>query len=255
MKKKKTEEGTEHIASCCGQRHRVFFHTSGKVVFLDHPGVSVAAMATEYVMLTEENKKAAGCLELAACLTSRSQVVQDAPIWLRRFFEAKVDKPVKYRHSLKKVPDDWTKIPFRLRHSKYAIEKAEGILKKLTFRTTATTGHIVKVRPSHHNMRTIVEGTGTSAALDKRHKKTGKKAAIKKSQVVDVCLNTKKWARCVLRGVAVVDGYFVISIDWDKSENEVNVQLVKQSQAYKLLTHKATVRRGTDGIWRVHKWL
>lgn len=130
-------------------------------------------------------------------------------------------------------------------------DKAREILKKLNFRTTKSNlGHFVNLWEVSGNPE--VEGEAQKPLPLEDIKGKGKRPFADLQQVVRIGLNPKMWARVLKNCSPVVNGLFVLRILKVWSKNDLEVEVVQQSTGYSVRKRKKRVRRGNDGVWRVH---
>lgn len=189
-----------------------------------------------------------GCAQVAAAIVGNTSSAH-LPLWVKRIVEkhhvlVQAKKERRERH-----PDDPLLKPVLKRETLLA-DKAREILKKLNFRTTKSNlGHLVDLcEVSDHPS---VYGLPRKKQEEEEAKK-GKKAFADLQQVVLVRLNPKMWARVLKNCSPVVNGLFVLRILKVWSKNDLEVEVIQQSTGYSVRTRKKRIRRGNDGVWRVH---
>jgi hypothetical protein len=231
---------------CNGAKHVV--HVSGKlkIVALNHPAVSPKALAMEALIGGPTH---GGCSAVVAALVGSRGAAQ-LPVWVYRIVEARQAYRETKREKNWLTPSDLLVNP--LPHRTTLIrEKAKRLLEQLHFRTTKTgVSHRVVLEETWD--RPSAAGTSEKANAPRDSKKR-KRAFADLRQVVIVRLNPKMWARACRTCGPVIDQRFVLRITQVWSENDLEVEMVKQSTGYKVTTARHRVRRGGDKIWRIHK--
>jgi len=188
-----------------------------------------------------------GCAQVAAAIVSNSSSTY-LPLWVKRIVEKHHVLVQAKKERRERQPDDPLLKPVLKRETLLA-DKAREILKKLNFRTTKSNlGHSVSLwevpdRPS---------ASGMSKKTGEEKEAKGKRAFADQQQVVLVGLNPKMWARVLKNCSPVVNGLFVLRILKVWSKNDLEVEVVQQSTGYSVRTKKKRIRRGNDGVWRVH---
>jgi hypothetical protein len=247
-------------------RHAVIVFRNGRINLEEHTAnkVPLQVLAQEFRM---SDQRVASCQAFAAAiLEKKEEDVFENPV--NKYLEG--TKAGDFREvaceAIHKRAERWARKKFidpfcrsiRLREAYVTKEKAEKILEKCTFRTTTTYQHVVKLT-STIGGRTTFKGGSENIHLEKKGKK---KSFIKKKSLVNITLNLKKWARAFLWCGGVVEEFsagntlrhFVYEVFKIKSSNELYVHIMKQSAGYQLRARKAILRRGHDGVWRIHAW-
>lgn len=247
-----------------GEVHTVHLKKDGAISFPDHShrAIPLGVLAQEYLMM---GKACLCCQAFAAGILSSDEGVLkklhlDVIQAGNGFFELMIEKAFLVRKARKlsrKFLDPFgTSIRYR---QPYVIAaKAAELLHDCTFRTTTTYHHKVSV--------VLITGKTTFKGRGIEPKKTypdgTKKCFIKRRSFIEVQLNPRKWARVYNLCGGVVDEFsggnnlrhFIYEIYKVKSENELYVHIMKQSRGYGLRETKAVIRRGHDGVWRIHAW-
>jgi hypothetical protein len=252
-------------------RHRIQIFEGGPIE-LGHSNahVSLRTLAQEFVML--ENKKRLSCQAFAAgMLAVKEEEIVDNPfnknIGLTHVqhgdFREAAFKALSKRDERRESRiflDPFGKSLTR-RRSSVVEDKAVEILQSCTYRTTSTYMHKVLLEPMMSG-KTSFSGGRESLPAKEKMVKGKKKSFIPHRSVVSLKLNLARWARVYLYCKGFVEEYsagnllrhFIYEIYKIKSENELYVHIMKQSVAYKLKPRRAIIRRGHDGVWRIHEW-
>lgn len=138
-------------------------------------------------------------------------------------------------------------------------KRAVATLDTCTYRTTTTYQHTVVLMPTTFG-KTSFKGKGSE--LTPSVKKNKKNCFIKRHSVITITLNLAKWSKVLRFCPGFVDEYsggnylrhFIYELAKVKSENELYVYIMKQASGYGLRSARAIIRRGHDGVWRIHDW-
>lgn len=225
--------------SCCGEQHEIVVYPNGAVLFKGHNNVSVKAMTVQFSLNKDVSNT---CFVLAASLMGQAPLTT-GPGWLLRLLETYAAKRNARSHA--HAYFDFCSIPLddRLGYSSYFInEAAYKALNGAKFKTSES-GHLVSII---HNDREV-EVTGDFLRVTT----TG---LPKKVSHVAVRTNMKRWAKIHRQKAGLVDDHFVVCLVKSKSKDEMAVLLAKQSRGYSVQLRPATIRRGSDSVWRIHSW-
>lgn len=188
-----------------------------------------------------------GCAQVAAAIVGNTSSAH-LPLWVKRIVEKHHVLVQAKKERRERQPDDPLLKPVLKRETLLA-DKAREILKKLNFRTTKSNlGHLVDL----WEVSNQPSASGTYKKAREEEEAKGKKAFADLQQVVLVGLNPKMWARVLKNCSPVVNGLFVLRILKVWSKNDLEVEVVQQSTGYSVRTRKKRIRRGNDGVWRVH---
>ena len=237
-------KGTLLSVPCQRANHSIFIHRNGKVIFLDHPGVSLKVLSAEYYLMSPELQATSGCACMAAAQQGRPEG-NSLPLWFIRDLEGGAWKRQRERKELAERGTDWlTTGTVRSRLSVPCYKKALHDLNRMKFRTTNTTGHLVAIEEAQGKQTSCVDRAYGMA--------TGTKKKSRRKQYVLLRLNLKQWARVWKYKAGVVEEAFVVRVFKVNCPNELVVDMLHQSTGYQILMKRRIIRRDHAGIWRVH---
>jgi hypothetical protein len=242
--------GVEIVTVPCGGKiHRIQLRDNGRVTFLDHKGLDIKVLATEFNLLEETKQRNTPhlCLATAAGLIQAgNDTMRVDPITLFTRIRTAQDQRIKRRKAQEIRAEPGV-----------VLQKAKTLLlQKCIFRTTSSWGHAAAVTetklPIHPSSYGYMDPRADAMGLPE-NATPKRKTAIRRKMVVTVCVNSKRWARVYLRCGGVVEHRFVLEIVKDRSPNELYVDLLEQGSGYTVKVSKAIIRRGHDGVWRIHQ--